>query len=135
RGLHLRFAAPVFLFRTYPDAWNEHYSTQALVMQDPVVAWGLSAEGVIRWSDLAAKDSAGVLDAAANHGLGFGASVSVTEGGSRSLAGFARGDREFSDAELTLLESHVAALHGITADENALDEAALAVIRARSVSV
>ncbi|MEL6913412.1 MAG: autoinducer binding domain-containing protein [Pseudomonadota bacterium] len=133
-GLHIRFAAPTYLFRTYDAAWNEHYSASGLVMRDPVVAWGMSETGAVRWSALAGQDAAGVLREAARFGLAHGATVACLEGGSRTVAGFARSDTEFTDAELAELEALVAALHRLTMEGATLSAADQLAIQTHSVT-
>lgn len=134
-GLHIKFTSPTHLIQTYPVAWNEHYSKNGLVMADPAVAWGVSNEGFIRWSDLIENDRAGVFAAAAEHGLKFGAMVSVLQDGSRSIGGFARADQEFSDAELQELVEIVAALHTTTADAGSLSADDAELLASRSAQV
>lgn len=134
-GLHVRFTSPTYLLQTYPAKWNEYYSAQGLVMRDPTVAWGFSNEGTIRWSALKADDAAGVLDGAAEHGLVYGATAAVLAGGSRTMAGFARADREFTDAEIALLADAVAQIHELTADEDAMTTEDRATIAANSITV
>lgn len=134
-GLHVRFTSPTYLFQTYPAAWNEFYSSQGLVMRDPTVTWGFSNEGAVRWSALAGDDPAGVLAGAADHGLIYGVAAAVLSGGSRTLAGFARGDREFTDSEIEALLAAVETMHALTADEDAMTAADRATIEANSITV
>lgn len=131
-GLHIRFTSPTYLFQTYPLAWQEYYSANGLVMRDPIVAWGMTQEGSTRWSALADEDLSGVLTAAADHGLCYGASVAVVDGGSRSVGGFARADREFTDGEIAALEGAVSTLHKLTVDVSALGEEDQKTIEDRS---
>ncbi|MEM1100633.1 MAG: autoinducer binding domain-containing protein, partial [Pseudomonadota bacterium] len=133
-GLHVRFAAPTYLFRTYSPEWNEHYSASGLVMQDPVVAWGMTETGAVRWSALKDSDPAGVLTDAEEFGLAYGATVGRLEDGSRTVAGFARPDREFSDLELGQLQSAVAELHELTKEGVRFSSADERTIRTRSVT-
>ena len=134
-GLHVRFAAPTYLFRTYSPEWSDHYSAQGLVMRDPTVAWGMTETGTTRWSDLHALDTAGVLKEAASFGLAYGLTVSVLDGGSRSVGGFARSDREFSDDEIGALWRAVARLHAITTKGTPLSPGDQKTIKALSVTV
>ncbi|MEM1374964.1 MAG: autoinducer binding domain-containing protein [Pseudomonadota bacterium] len=134
-GLHVRFASPSYLFQTYPSAWNEFYSSQGLVMRDPTVTWGFSNEGAVRWSALQGDDPAGVLTQAADHGLTFGVAGAVHSGGSRTIAGFARSDREFSDQEMSDLMAAVTKMHKITEDTDSLSAEDLQTIAAQSVTV
>ncbi|MEM6479434.1 MAG: autoinducer binding domain-containing protein, partial [Pseudomonadota bacterium] len=131
-GLHIRFTSPSYLLQTYPEAWNEAYSARGLVMLDPAVAWGLSNVGAQRWSGLAGEDRGGVLTLAAEHGLRYGAAVAAFSAGSRSVAGFARGDREFADDELEQLVEALTDLHGRTADEARISDADRAALRRHS---
>ncbi|MCH2076966.1 MAG: autoinducer binding domain-containing protein [Rhodobacteraceae bacterium] len=134
-GLHVRFTSPTYLFQTYPPAWNEYYSSQGLVMRDPAVAWGFSNDGVVRWSALADQDPGGVFEKAAEHGLAYGVGAAVLSEGSRTLAGFARSDREFTDEEMALLHEVVAAMHALTADEDAMSVEDRATIADNSITV
>lgn len=134
-GLHVKFTSPTYLIQTYPVAWNEHYSKNGLVMGDPTVAWGFSNSGSVKWSALAENDPAGVLAAASEFGLRFGATVSVLENGSRSIAGFAREDREFSDDELPELERLTVALHAATAEGVELSAEDKTVLAERTTQV
>ena len=53
-GLHIRFAAPIMQFQTYPAAWIENYASNGYALRDPTIAWGFSTTGAIRWSMLVA---------------------------------------------------------------------------------
>lgn len=134
-GLHIKFTSPAYLLQTYPVAWNEHYSKNGLVMSDPTVAWGLSNSGSIKWSDLVENDSAGVLVAASEYGLRYGATVSVLDKGSRSIAGFAREDRDFSAVELQHLNELTVALHAATAEDVELSAEDKALLAERTTQV
>ncbi|MEM8592309.1 MAG: autoinducer binding domain-containing protein [Pseudomonadota bacterium] len=134
-GLHVRFTSPTYLFQTYPEAWNEHYSANGLVMQDPTVAWGFGNGGWRRWSDLVDEDVAGVLAKAADYGLIFGAALSVLSDGSRSIGGVARRDREYTDAELDRALAIFSQMHALTADEAAISAEDRATIEAYSITV
>lgn len=134
-GLHVRFTSPTYLFQTYPAAWNEYYSSQGLVMRDPAVAWGFVNDGFVRWSDLAAEDPAGVFVEAAKNGLNYGVGAAVLSNGSRTLAGFARGDREFTDQEMADLFEVVSVMHALTAEEEALTPEDRETIANHSITV
>jgi len=133
-GLHIRFTSPAYLFQTYAQEWNDYYSAQGLVMRDPAVAWGLLNTGVVRWSELTDNDPAGVFAAAAKHGLVYGAQSAVLEAESRSMAGFARSDREFTDDELDALNASVRALHLATVEGDALSDEELSTLERRSAT-
>lgn len=113
-ALHIRFTRPTYLFQTYSKRWMDHYSRSGLMLHDPLVRWGLQNVGSRRWSDLEAIDEMGVLEQAKDFGLMNGAVVAVLHGGSRTIAGFARADRDYEDAEIDELESLIDALHRST---------------------
>ena len=132
-ALHVRFTTPTYLFQTYPEAWSDHYSTAGLVMQDPTVAWAFEHTGIIRWRDLAAADTSGVLAQAALYGLVHGFTLSQDRGGSRSLSSFSRGDRDFTDAEIAGIEAIADELHDLTAGGDSLPAETREELRRMSV--
>ena len=114
-ALHIRFTAPAYLFQTYPDAWLEEYGRDGLVMFDPGVAWAFTHTGTVSWADLVTSDEARIFARAARHGLLHGLMVSLVQEESRSMAGFARADREFTREEVIELEDALGVLHEATA--------------------
>lgn len=102
-------------------------------MKDPVVAWGFSNLGTARWSDFEADDGFGVLEKARDYGIVYGAAYSLDEEGSRSFAGFARADREFTDSEIASLSEDVKTLHDITGQNGKLSPTAREALRKLSV--
>jgi LuxR family transcriptional regulator, quorum-sensing system regulator SdiA len=113
-ALHIRFTRPTYLFQTYPKRWMDHYSAAGLVVHDPTVHWGFHSLGHIRWADLEAIDSRGVLEQAKDFGIMNGVTIAVLGDGSRSIASFARADRDYDEAEMQELEHTLARLHGAT---------------------
>ena len=102
-GIHIRFASPLYLRSTYPKAWQDLYAANNYSLRDPLVFWGVSKSGQIRWSEINLPDPFGVMKLAAEHGLTFGAVCSCGKITSRTIVGVARSDREFTDA-VRLLE-------------------------------
>ena len=119
-AFHIKYTTPDYLFQTYASEWIDVYSRKGLVMQDPTVHWCFDNTGSIRWSDLASEDAGGVLAQAAEYGLGYGVCYATDAGGSRSMASFARNDREFQDDEVDALITRVEELHAMTADLDTL---------------
>ena len=113
-ALHIRFTTPTYLFQTYPSRWLEHYSAAGMVVHDPTVHWGLQNLGHIRWAELEAIDSGGVLEEAKDFGLMNGVAVAVVVSGSRSIGSFARADRDYDGAEMRELEALLTELHVAT---------------------
>lgn len=114
-ALHIRFTSPRYLFQSYDKAWLDIYTREGFLLRDPTVGWGFENTGSIRWSALAALDTAGVLTRAAGVGLRFGVCLALVEGGSRSIASFTHRDRELTDAEIADRAADLAELHRLTA--------------------
>ena len=110
-GLHIRFASAHIMIQTYDPAWIERYTSRGYMMCDPLVSWGFSTTGTSRWSELNHPDPHDVLGQAAEFGLVYGGAVSHGPTSSRSIGGFARRDREFTDDEISLISRTVVKLH------------------------
>lgn len=128
-GLHIRFSSPLIQFQGYDRSWIDHYSEQGFVLRDPVVAWGFSRSGWVRWSDPAVPDPFDIFGAAASFGLRFGLTVSCGPIRSRTIASFARGDREYTDAEAAMIEPVVQRLHALTEPPDQLTKAQVEALR------
>ena len=110
-GLHIRFAAPLMTFQTYPQAWTDHYTQHAYALRDPLIAWGISRTGATRWSDIDIPDPFDIMAEARKFGLVYGVSISCGPMTSRTVAGIARADREFTDEEIAELSGIILRLH------------------------
>jgi len=132
-GLHIEFTTPTYFFQSYPHPWLDHYSKHGLLMQDPTVSWCFENTGVCRWSDL--EDPAGVLSQAADYGMRYGMVYATNTGGSHSMSGFARPDREFTDTEIAELVERFEAMHVATTDQAALDPEIVDQLKKMSIIV
>lgn len=119
-ALHIRFSAPTYLFQTYPKRWLDHYSAHGFVMHDPTVRWALNNAGHVLWSELEAIDTHHVLERAKDFGLMNGVAVSVVDAELRSIASFARADRDYDADEIAALRCGLWSLHRQTARASAL---------------
>lgn len=128
-GLHIRFTSPLFTFQTYDQRWIDHYTENGFVLRDPMTAWGFSRTGWIRWSDPALLDPFGLFKEAAQYGLNFGVTVACGPIKSRTIASFARSDREFRDEEIDKIERTVLRLHDLSEPPEALTEAQIEALR------
>lgn len=128
-GLHIRFTAPLMTFQTYDQAWLDHYTENGYVLRDPMTAWGFSTTGWIRWSDTRVPDPFGIFKEAARFGLNFGFTIACGPIKSRTIASFARSDREFTDNEIKLAESIVTRLHDVTEPPEELTRAQVEALR------
>lgn len=128
-GLHIRFTSPLFTYQTYDQAWIDHYTENGYVLRDPMTGWGFSTTGWIRWSDPRLLDPFGLFREAAQYGLNFGATVACGPITSRSIASFARSDREFRDDEIARIEAIVLRLHDMTQPPEELTRAQVEALR------
>ena len=128
-GVHIRYAAPLMQFSTYSQDWLDHYTEQGYALRDPTIAWGFSAEGACRWRDLTIPDPFGLLDEAKDFGLVFGLTISVGPVKSKTIASFARADREFEDQEIEEAMEIVRRLHEITEPPDSLTKAQIEALR------
>lgn len=115
-ALHISFTTPRFLFQTYNKDWMEIYSQEGLVLKDPTVLWGFSNTGVARWRDLEDIDDSKILPMAREFGLKYGFTYGIDQDSSRSIASFARSDRDFTDVEIETISAIALHLHNYTAD-------------------
>ncbi|GKY89195.1 autoinducer binding domain-containing protein [Sinisalibacter aestuarii] len=110
-GLHIRFASAHLMIQTYDPRWSEIYTERGYMLADPMVFWGFGNDGAIRWSEIDLPDPHGILDQAAGFGLQYGVAVACGPTSSRTIGGFARGDREFNESEIAEITSIVLRLH------------------------
>ncbi len=128
-GLHIRFAAPLMTFQTYDQAWSDHYTENAYSLRDPMIAWGFSTTGATRWRDMGIPDPFGILDEARKFGLAYGICVSCGPITSRTVAGIARGDREFTEQEIEAATEIVLDLHHETEPPDNLTRAEIEALK------
>lgn len=128
-GLHIRFTSPLMTFQTYSPDWLSHYTENGYVLRDPMVAWGFSTTGAIRWSNKEIPDPFGILKEAARFGLRFGVTISWGPIASRTIASVARADREFEDTEIARVQGLVRRLHDMTEPPQELTRAQIEALK------
>jgi LuxR family transcriptional regulator len=128
-GLHIRFAAPLVSDFTYPADWLKHYSSNAYMLRDPILAWGLSHVDAKRWSEKELNDPLGIMAQAAGYGLKYGMTVSCGPLTSRTIVGAARGDREFTDDEIAAIQRIVYELHDLAEPDGQLTQAQVEALK------
>ena len=128
-GLHIRFVAPILTYQTYNQQWVDRYTQQGYALRDPMIAWGFSATGSTRWSEIEIPDPFEIFADAARHGLTYGVSVSCGPMTSRTIAGAARQDREFTDDEISRIRDVILRLHDLTEPPESLTEAQKEALR------
>lgn len=134
-ALHIRFSTPTFLFQTYDRAWIDVYTRKGLVMQDPTVHWGFVNTGTETWENLKDSDDAGVLEQAAEFGLKYGFVLALENQESRSVASFAREDRNFTDEETNQIFRIMEKLHEVTLNAETLSKAEISALKTLSVTL
>jgi len=91
-----------FLESSMPPIWQETYVRSGVFLDDPVFRWIVKAQsGATRWSDITISDPNGILRAAQAHGMRFGMAATRVVNGLHSFVSLSRGDREFSDDEIS----------------------------------
>jgi len=128
-GLHIRFAAPIIAVQAYDPDWVEHYTANAYALRDPMVAWGFSGDGAIRWSEIELPDPFNIWGQAAEFGLKFGMAVSCGPIDSRTIIGAARSDREFAAEEMANIEAIVLEMHEISKPPTELTNAQVQALK------
>ncbi|GLS88129.1 hypothetical protein GCM10010873_31030 [Cypionkella aquatica] len=113
-AIHIRYTRPTILYRTYQQAWIDHYSERGFMLSDPVVHWGLTHVGGIKWAELSDQDEQGVLPAAIAHGLHNGWTYAVGPQTSRTIAGVTKSGADFTEAQRAEIIRIVDELHALT---------------------
>lgn len=121
--LHVRSTTPLMNFRTYAQAWVDHYTDNGYLLRDPMTGWAFSGTGSIRWSDRTFPDPYDIASAAREFGLNHGVTISVGPVASRSIVSVARNDREHEDAEIEEIQRIALRLHDITEPPESLTQA------------
>lgn len=113
-SLRLRYGVPISSVNNYPKIWVDKYNELGLLLYDPCIRWAFSNVGKCRWSSLNKCDSHNVLKLATQYDLKYGVVVSHKSDNPqelKSIATFARNDREFEERELSYLERCVQRFH------------------------
>ena len=113
-AVHIRYTRPSLMYRTYPQAWIDHYSERGFMMSDPVVHWGLTHTGVVLWSDLTGQDPEGVVAEASGYGLNNGWTYAAGPSTARTIASLTKSGADFSDDQRAALIALVDQIHALT---------------------
>ena len=129
-GLNYRLSGPEHLVNGYPNTWRDEYEDRNYMVGDPVLIWTMARdEGHVRWSAIRVPDLRGVLQAAARHGIRYGASFTRRVGRKRSFLSLAHTSREFTDEEIALYNLKFGLWVDLVHNRAALSEAEIAVLR------
>ena len=130
--MRVGFYAPEAEFNTFPEKWVERYTIEGMALRDPLMRWALLNSGHVRWSELYDQDMTGVLDAYAQAGLRFGVAFSLLgteKQPRRSVALFARPDREIENQEISKLHEVMVSAHAGDAPKSKLTAAQSEALR------
>ncbi len=131
-ALRVGFTIPKEELNRLPRPWEDFYTINGLVLQDPVMRWIYGNTGVTRWDTNDMDDPGGVRDAARRHGLMFGAVACAhqpSDHGRRSYGLFYRADRDFEEPELAALHTIIANLHVDHFDDQSLTAAEIEALK------
>ena len=131
-ALRVGFAYPVEEQNAFPEGWVNRYTTRGYMLSDPVMHWVYNNSGATRWSEIDIPDTRGVLVEARRFNLNYGVAISICCDacqGQRSFGSFARADREFTDAEISVLSESLADLHAQRCPPTDLTRAELEALR------
>lgn len=117
-GLNVTLRGPEYFHSTYPEGWQAEYEKNNYMFIDPMLFWGMTKTGACRWSAVALTRATPVFKRAKTHGLEYGATISTTAGGRRSLLSVARSDRELEDDELARCSEIIGKLAVATFNSN-----------------
>lgn len=113
-ALQVRYMTATYMFECYPQEWLDVYARDGLLMRDPTLRWAMHNAGATRWTALEEVDGAGVFRRARPYGLVHGHTQSILDGDVRSMGGFARPDRDFTDAEIEETGELLQLLHDVS---------------------
>ena len=108
-ALRVGFSFPEEELNQLPANWVEFYTTNGLVVHDPVMKWVYGNTGVLRMEDLGLPDPHRIRARAVVFGLTHGV--------------FFRQDRDFGERDLTELHDILKKLHSGKTDEPSLTAA------------
>ncbi|WP_085786910.1 autoinducer binding domain-containing protein [Ketogulonicigenium robustum] len=128
-ALHIRFGMPMLHYQSFPRGWTERYTEEAYALRDPIIAWGFSTIGLARWSEIDLPDPFNILGQARDFGMLYGLCVSCGPMKSRTIASATRGDREFTDDEISQFSDLISRLHEFTEPPRSLTEAQIEALR------
>lgn len=137
-ALRVGFSFPEVEMNQLPSNWVEFYTTNGLVVHDPVMKWVYGNTGLLRMAEIALPDPYQIRARAEVFGLTHGAAISVmlpSDRGRRSYGLFFRADRDFADQELAVLHGLVRQLHTGGNDEPNLTAAEIEALQMQATGL
>lgn len=128
-GFNISYKGAEVLINRYPQGWQVEYEENNYFFGDPILIWTMTKTGSTRWSAVGMPDLRGVMVAARRHGLGYGVTISKKYGRKRCFLSMARPDREFTDAEIEIVEAKFTMWCELLLNRAKLTEGEIAVLR------
>lgn len=113
-GVRVRYNNPTLIFQTYPERWLNYYDSEALLLQDPTVIWGMTNTGLVDWEDLKPTDTNGVFKKAEPFGLKYGIAVSVGDPSQRTLGFVSSATAAFDEKQKAWALDRITKIHELT---------------------
>lgn len=105
-GLNHTNSGTEFFDSDYPLEWRTKYEKNRYLFIDPVIHSFLRKDGDLSWSKVQWRDVFGVMKAAKEYGLVYGASfVRSNADGNKSMLSVARPDRDITKEEMRQLSN------------------------------
>lgn len=118
------------LHTTYPESWRTIYETKNYFFGDPIALWSMTRTGAVRWSEVKFPDLLGVLKQARHFKLNYGMALARKLNKKRSFLTLSRSDREFTDAEIMMVDAKFKIWTELVLHEANLTDGELEVLRA-----
>ena len=128
-GFNISYKGAEVLINRYPPGWQVEYEENNYFFGDPILVWTMTKTGAIRWSKVGFPDLRGIMEGAARHGLRYGATVTKKYDRKRCFLSMARPDREFTDAEIEIVEAKFTMWCELLLNKARLTEGELDVLR------
>lgn len=128
-GFNISYKGAEVLMNRYPSTWQVEYEENNYVFGDPILVWTMTKTGATRWSEVGIPDLRGVMQRAAKHGLRHGVTITKKYGRKRCFLSMARPDREFTDAEIEIVEAKFTMWCELLLNRAKLTEGEIAVLR------
>ena len=128
-GFNISYKGAEILINRYPPAWVAEYEENNYFFGDPVLVWTMTKTGSTRWSAIRMPDLRSVMVVARRHGLAYGATISKKYGRKRCFLSMAHKDREFTDAEIEIVEAKFTMWCELLLNRASLTEGEIAVLR------
>lgn len=133
-AFNCKFGAEYY-YSTFPQAWQDEYVQKKYLLLDPVMHWMRLQSGKTRWSEIRTPDIRDILGKARKYGLNYGAAIVISVDDKFSFLSVSRNDREFTDAEISLLEMQFIRLGQKVFERPEISEEELHVLRGLAAGV